>query len=40
MKGKIFMKNIDFLNNENKYKGCLVILEIPINEKVILDFHI
>ncbi|MGD9623546.1 MAG: ATP-binding protein [Arcobacter sp.] len=40
MKGKIFMKNIDFLNNENKYKGCLVTLEIPINEKVILDFHI
>jgi signal transduction histidine kinase/HAMP domain-containing protein len=40
MKGGIDIKNMDFIKNDEVYKGCMVILEIPINEKYNLDFHI
>ena len=32
MKGKIFAKNIDIIKNEKTYKGCSLVIELPMND--------
>ena len=40
MKGTISMKNIDFEIENKSYKGCKVVIKIPLNEKTFSDYII
>ena len=40
MKGSIYAKNIDFVKDKNNYKGCSLIIVLPITEKQNLEDHI
>lgn len=40
MQGAISMKNIDFEVDNNSYKGCKVVIKIPLNEKSFVDYII
>ena len=40
MQGIISMKNIDFEVDNKSYKGCKVVIEIPLNEKTFSDYII
>jgi len=38
MKGTISIKNIEMERVNNLYKGCSIIIELPIKEEIILDY--
>ena len=40
MQGTISMKNIDFQIENKSYKGCKVVIKIPLNEKTFSDYMI
>ena len=40
MQGTISMKNIDFQIENKSYKGCKVVIKIPLNEKTFSDYII
>ena len=40
MKGSIYAKNIDFVKDKNNYKGCSLIIVLPITEKQNLEDYI
>jgi signal transduction histidine kinase len=40
MKGEIFAKNIEIVRNEKVYKGCSLIIELPIKDKKDLEDYI
>ena len=40
MQGTISMKNIDFEVDNKSYKGCKVVIKIPLNEKTFSDYII
>lgn len=37
MKGNIFAKNIEIIKNKKVYKGCSIIIVLPIIEKHIIE---
>ena len=37
MKGEIYAKNIELIRDDKKYKGCKIIIHLPLNEEKILE---